>query len=83
LSHAANLDGIVAEGETGWEVPSGDHVALAESLAAALDLPRERWVEMGRRGRQRIESLFQPARVIAETVDAYEQLLAERLPCVA
>jgi hypothetical protein len=38
---------------------------------------------MGRHGRQRIESLFQPARVIAETVDAYEQLLAERLPCVA
>jgi glycosyltransferase involved in cell wall biosynthesis len=83
LSHAANLDGIVAPGETGWEAPTGDHWALAESLAEALALPRERWQEMGRRGRTRIEAMFQPARVIEETVATYDQLLAERLPCVA
>jgi len=83
LSHAANLDGIVAPGETGWEVPTGDHWALGEALFAAFALPRERWAELGRRGRQRIETLFQPARVIAETVAAYDELLAERLPCVA
>ena len=83
LSHAANLDGIVAPGQTGWEVPTGDHVALAEGLAEALAQPRARWAEMGRRGRERIEILFQPSRVIAETVATYDQLLAERLPCVA
>jgi len=83
LSHAANLDGIVAPGDTGWEVPSGDHVALAEALAEALALPGERWAAMGRRARERIELMFQPARVIEETVATYDQLLAERLPCVA
>src|SRR6185436_13090042 len=58
LSHAANLDGIVAPGETGWEVATGDHWALAERLAEALESSPERWAAMGRRGRQRIETLF-------------------------
>jgi len=80
LSHAANLDGIVAPGETGWEVPTGDHWALAEAIAAALELPRARWAEMGRAARLRIEGLFPPERVIAETVATYDQLL-ERAAC--
>jgi starch synthase (maltosyl-transferring) len=84
VSHAANLDGVVAPGETGWEVPTGGHRALAEALEQALALPRARWAEMGRRGRQRIETLFPPNRVIAETVAAYEELLAAgRERCVA
>jgi glycosyltransferase involved in cell wall biosynthesis len=81
LSHAANLDGIVAPGETGWEVPSGDHWALAEGLAQALALPPARWSEMGRLGRARIETLFPPERVVSETVAAYDGLLAERAAC--
>jgi glycosyltransferase involved in cell wall biosynthesis len=83
LSHAANLDQIVAPGETGWEVTTGHHGALAEALVEALALPRERWAEMGARGRQRIETLFQPGRVVAETVAAYDELLAERRSCAA
>jgi glycosyltransferase involved in cell wall biosynthesis len=82
LSRSANLDGIVVHGESGWDVPTGDHWALAEALAEAFDLPRARWAEMGLRGRQRIEALFQPARVVAETVAAYDELL-ERHACVA
>jgi glycosyltransferase involved in cell wall biosynthesis len=81
LSHSANLDGIVVPGESGWDVPTGDHWALSEALADAFSLPRARWEEMGWRGRQRIETLFQPNRVVAETVATYDQLLAER--CVA
>jgi glycosyltransferase involved in cell wall biosynthesis len=83
LSHSANLDGIVSPGESGWDVPTGDHWALSDALDEAFSLPRERWAEMGRRGRQRIESLFQPGRVVAETVATYDQLLAERQSCVA
>jgi starch synthase (maltosyl-transferring) len=83
LSHSANLDGIVSPGESGWDVPTGDHWALSEALDEAFSLPRERWVEMGLRGRQRIETLFQPGRVVAETVATYDQLLAERPSCVA
>ena len=43
LSHAANLDGIVAPGETGWEVPTGRQGPLVDALAEALALPLERW----------------------------------------
>jgi glycosyltransferase involved in cell wall biosynthesis len=71
----------VAPGETGWEVPSGDHWALAEGLAQALALPPARWSEMGRLGRARIETLFPPERVVSETVAAYDGLLAERAAC--
>jgi starch synthase (maltosyl-transferring) len=78
VSHAANLDGIVAAGETGWEVPSGHHRALAETLADVLALPPERWREMGRAGRRRMESLFRPERALAETLAIYDDLLSAR-----
>jgi len=83
LSHSANLDDIIVHGDSGWDVPTGDHWALAEALGEALSVPREDWAAMGRRARQRIETLFQPGRVVAETVAAYDQLLAERSSCVA
>jgi glycosyltransferase involved in cell wall biosynthesis len=83
LSHAANLDGIVAPDETGWEVPTGAHGALADKLAEVLALPLERWRDMGRRGRARMEQLFHSERVLAETLSTYDALLAERIPCAA
>src|SRR6185437_2222787 len=36
LSHAANVDGIVRPGETGWEVTTGRRGPLARALEAAL-----------------------------------------------
>ena len=83
LSHAANLDGSVAPGETGWEVPTGNHAALAGALARALELPRQRWQQMGALGHARIQALFPPERVLEETLSAYDTLLAEHLPCAA
>jgi starch synthase (maltosyl-transferring) len=83
LSHAANLDGIVAPGETGWEVPTGRQRALVEALAAALALPSARWREMGRAGHERVGRLFRPERVLSETLDTYDALLAEATSCAA
>ena len=83
LSHAANLDGIVASRETGWEVATGRQPPLEGALAEALALPRDRWREMGRAARQRVQTMFPPARVLAETVATYDGLLAERTPCAA
>jgi starch synthase (maltosyl-transferring) len=83
LSHAANLDGIVAPGETGWEVPTGQLAPLADTLAAALALSPERWREMGRAGRERVTGLFKPERVLSETLATYDSLLAEATPCAA
>ena len=83
VSHAANLDGIVAPGETGWEVPTGRSRPLADALADALALPRERWQQMGRAGRERVTRLFQAERVLSETLATYDTLLAERAACAA
>ena len=83
LSHAANLDGIVAPGETGWEVPTGRQAPLVDALAAALALPVERWRAMGRAGRDRVSDLFKPERVLSETLATYDALLAEATPCAA
>jgi glycosyltransferase involved in cell wall biosynthesis len=83
LSHAANLDGIVAPGETGWEVPSGRQAPLVEALAEALALPRARWRQMGQAGRERVTTLFRPERALAETLAIYDSLLAEAPPCAA
>ena len=83
LSHAANLDGIVAPGETGWEVPTGQVAPLVDTLAAALALPPERWREMGLAGRARVTGQFRPERVLSETLAMYDSLLAEATPCAA
>jgi glycosyltransferase involved in cell wall biosynthesis len=76
LSHAANLDGIVEPGVTGWEARTGDPRALADSLARALATPDAELRAMGRRGRERVAQMFSPDRVLAETVATYDQLLA-------
>lgn len=83
LSHAANLDGIVIPGETGWEVPSGDHAALADTLTRVFALPTPAWRRMGAAGRARIERTFRPERVLAETLSTYDTLVAEHLSCAA
>jgi starch synthase (maltosyl-transferring) len=83
LSHAANLDGIVAPGDTGWEVPTGRQQPLADAMADALALPPERWRAMGRAGRERVIGLFRPERVLSETLATYDSLLAEAVPCAA
>jgi starch synthase (maltosyl-transferring) len=83
VSHAANLDGIVAAGETGWEVPTGSQAALADALVRAFEEPRERWQAMGRAGRERVNALFRPERALSETLATYDSLLAEATPCAA
>lgn len=82
LSHAANLDGIVEPGVTGWEVKTGIPSALARGLATALATPRSERQAMGRRGRDRVVTMFSPDRVLAETLSVYDSLL-ETTSCAA
>lgn len=49
----AGIPELVRPGATGWLVPAGDADALASSLVALADTPRERLVAMGRAGRER------------------------------
>jgi glycosyltransferase involved in cell wall biosynthesis len=66
---------VVIEGETGFLVPPGDVVSLAESLTR-LVRKRELRATMGMQGRARVLSLFTPEREAAQIMSAYDGLLA-------
>ena len=78
VSHAANLDGIVLDGESGFEVPTFDAPALADALAKMLALTSDERRRMGAAGREHVAAKFCPERIVAETVQLYDSLLAEK-----
>lgn len=65
---------LVRQGENGFLVPIGDHVALADRIAYLLDHPDEAR-RMGQAGRQDIERHFSLATMVDKTVDVYERAL--------
>lgn len=78
VSHAANLDGIVLDGTTGFEVPTRDHRRLADAIQQVIELdPRERR-DMGDRGRAHVAHRFHPDQILQQIVALYDGLLAER-----
>jgi glycosyltransferase involved in cell wall biosynthesis len=78
VSHAANIDRIVIDGETGFEAPTFDHDALAEALARLFALGTAERRAMGARGRAHIAATFGIDRVLDETVRLYDGLLAAK-----
>ena len=65
---------VVAEGETGYLVPSGDDVMMATHLIALLQ-DRERARAMGAEGKRVVESKFSCEAQLAHTESLYDQLL--------
>jgi glycosyltransferase involved in cell wall biosynthesis len=63
---------VVRNGENGEMIPPGDVSALAAALKTLLDDPALRQ-KMGRRGREIVEQEFSVNRVIARTLDVYNQ----------
>ena len=78
VSHAANIDGIVVDGESGFEAPTFDHDALAEVLARLLGVSADERRAMGARGRAHVAATFGVDRVLAETIRLYDELLAQK-----
>jgi glycosyltransferase involved in cell wall biosynthesis len=78
LSHAANVDGIVRPGETGWEVPTGRRGPLARALEEALAASPDELAAMGRRGRAHVVARFAPhgSYALDQMVAVYDELLA-------
>lgn len=68
---------LVEEGVTGFLVPSGDSVQLADRLARLLRDPGLRR-SFGAAGRRRIEDSFTVTRKLDATVMAYRKLLREK-----
>jgi len=78
VSHAANIDRLVLDGESGFEVPTVGIRALADALERMIALPEPERRAMGARGRAHIAAQFSVDRVLDETVRLYDQLLAAK-----
>jgi glycosyltransferase involved in cell wall biosynthesis len=79
LSHAANLDGIMADGETGFEFRTGAIEPLAQAIARALATPAEAAQAMGRAGRVRVLQRFSNEKVMNDLIALYHELLPRRM----
>jgi glycosyltransferase involved in cell wall biosynthesis len=75
LSDAANAERIVAEGETGFQFPAGDVLALAACLAKAIAMPAEQRVALGRAARSFVEGRFSTRLMTRKFESLYEELL--------
>ncbi|NVB81245.1 MAG: glycosyltransferase [Kofleriaceae bacterium] len=78
VSHAANRDYIVIDGESGYESPTLDPAALAASIAKIIAASPEQRRAMGERGRAHVAEKFHPDRILEETVALYDGLMAEK-----
>jgi glycosyltransferase involved in cell wall biosynthesis len=78
VSHAANVDGLVVEGQSGFEVPTFDRIALGRAIARMIELGEDQRRRMGAFGRAHVAAKFGPERILAETVRLYDTLLAEK-----
>jgi glycosyltransferase involved in cell wall biosynthesis len=78
LSRAANIDGIVDPGQTGWQVPTLAVGPLSRALDGALATSSDGLAEMGRRSRERVARMFAPREnhVLDQMVAIYDELLA-------
>jgi glycosyltransferase involved in cell wall biosynthesis len=75
LSRAANPDGILEDGVTGYEFGTARFWSLAGALERALATPPQRAADMGRAGLERVRRMFDPEAALRAMVDLYEELL--------
>ncbi|WP_437902835.1 glycosyltransferase [Sorangium sp. So ce327] len=71
------IPALIADGETGFLVPSDDEGALAAKLAALKGDPVQS-AAMGKRGRKLALRRYSAERMMASYMDIYETLLARR-----
>jgi glycosyltransferase involved in cell wall biosynthesis len=78
VSHAANIDGLVIDGQTGFEAPTFDREALATALSRCLSLDPAARRRMGAAGRAHIQQHFSADRIRDEMTALYDGLLRDR-----
>jgi len=74
---AGGIPDKVAPGRTGFLVPPGDADAFGAAILEAMSV-RDRWADMGREGRRRVESAFSWSGRIESLVNVYRELLETR-----
>lgn len=74
-----SVPAVTADERTGWLVPPVDAVALAEAIAAALNLSAEDRAALGRRARSHVLRAFTLEAMCKQTLAVYDALLRTRL----
>jgi glycosyltransferase involved in cell wall biosynthesis len=69
---------IAPELRTGWRVPPGDAVALADALMQALALRPSSRDALAQRGRAHVEAHFSLQQMVEKTLDVYAALIEQR-----
>jgi glycosyltransferase involved in cell wall biosynthesis len=78
VSRAANADGLVLEGESGFVVPTADSEALGDAIVRLCALEPEERAAMGARGCAHVTAKLEPAAILRSIVDLYDGLLATK-----
>jgi starch synthase len=74
-SKIGGLDEMIQDGETGYLVPPGDSVALAQVLMRLLARPDKRKY-VGANARTAVQESMNPDKVTAQMIEIYHQMLA-------
>jgi glycosyltransferase involved in cell wall biosynthesis len=83
ISDRGNTDGVIIEGQTGWQVPANDLPALASAVRQILQMPPAERRRLGAAGRRRIEERYTLKRVAHDLQTLYESLLASATAAAA
>jgi len=78
VSAAANADGLVQDGDGGFEVPTADSDALAEAIARLCALSDDERQAMGARGQQRVSRMLDQEAILGRIIALYDRLLSEK-----
>ena len=78
VSRQANRDEIIADGDTGFVVPTGRPRPLAEAIARMIALPAVERRAMGARGRRRVLDVFPREQALGKMSRLYLQAIAAR-----
>ncbi|NOZ24164.1 MAG: colanic acid biosynthesis glycosyltransferase WcaL [Planctomycetes bacterium] len=73
----AGIPECIEHGKSGLLVPEKDVDALADVMMELIEAP-ERWEEMGRAGRRRIEEEFNATRQAERLVDIYREVIGSK-----
>ena len=69
---------LVTDGESGFVVPPGDHIALADAMERMMDLSNEDRHTLGEAGYDNVRSEFSLDRVIDKWEDLFNRLLESK-----
>jgi glycosyltransferase involved in cell wall biosynthesis len=73
VSRAANEDGLVQDGITGFEVPTADSDALPGALERLWSLPPATRAQMGAQARARVLQTLDPDAILGQIVAVYDR----------